>query len=253
MKFQSLRTKLLLAVFTLVLGSGLLIAYLVTHRYSSNLFDAMVAQGKHLSQALAFEATDKILTNDVVALQKLLNSQLQSNSNASYVFVVRDGRILAHTFSNGFPLELLNAYENHPPAGRDEVGRLTTSFSHMVDRIRNYTLTLEKNTRDLDRAHRQMRSSFEIIQKIGAKDDLQDVCAYLSAKFQEIVSCSRFAFLIFGSARATLFAFSAGRLSVFERKAFESALPAFSRLDKRTFLRANPFGTPLLPDIFQKA
>ncbi len=77
--------------------------------------------------------------------------------------------------------------------------------------------------------------------------------AYLSAKFQEIVSCSRFAFLIFGSARATLFAFSAGRLSVFERKAFESALPAFSRLDKRTFLRANPFGTPLLPDIFQKA
>jgi two-component system response regulator HydG len=342
---------LLLVVFTLVLGSGLLIAYLVTHRYSGNLFDAMVAQGNHLSQALAFEATDKILTNDVVALQKLLNSQLQSNANVSYVFVVRDGRILAHTFANGFPLELLNAYENLPsagssykriastegdyfldfarpifsgkagvlrfglsekpfrdqiiklwqqmtvvtigililalaisfffikrftgpltrlaeaaekidagnlaievgPAGRDEVGRLTTSLTHMVDRIRKYTLTLEKNTKDLDRAHRQMRSSFEIIQKIGAEDGLEDVCAYLSAKFQEIVSCSRFALLIFGSARETLFAFTAGRLRVFERKAFESALPAFSRLDKRTFLRANPFGTPLLPDIFQKA
>jgi len=351
MKFQSLRTKLLLAVFTLVLGSGLLIAYLVTHRYSNNLFDAMIAQGKHLSQALAFEATDKILTNDVVALQKLLNSQLESNSNVSYVFVVKDDRILAHTFSNGFPFELLNASENHPPAGgsykriastkgdyfldfaqpifsgkagvlrfglsekpfrdqiaklwqqmtlltigililalavsfffinrftgpltrlaeaaekidagnlaievepagRDEVGRLTTSLTHMVDRIRNYTLTLEKNTQDLDRAHRQMRSSFEIIQQIGAKDDLKDVCAYLSAKFQEIVSCSRFALLIFGSARESLFAFTAGRLRVFERKAFESALPAFSRLDKRTFLRANPFGTTLLPDIFQKA
>jgi two-component system response regulator HydG len=351
MKFQSLRTKLLLAVFTLVLGSGLLIAYLVTHRYSGNLFDAMVAQGKHLSQALAFEATDKILTNDVVALQKLLNAQLESNANVSYVFVVRDGRILAHTFADGFPLELLNAYENLPsagsaykriastdgdyfldfarpifadkagvlrfglsekpfrnqilklwqqmtfltigililalavsfffikrftgpltrlaeaaekidagnlaiavgPAGGDEVGRLTTAFTHMVDRIRNYTLTLEKNTKDLDRAHRQMRSSFEIIQKIGAKDDLEDVCAYLCAKFQEIVSCSRFALLVFGGARETLFAFAAGRLRVFERKAFESALPAFSRLDKRAFLRANPFGAPLLPDIFQKA
>jgi two-component system response regulator HydG len=138
-------------------------------------------------------------------------------------------------------------------AGRDEVGRLTTSFTHMVDRIRNYTLTLEKNTKDLDRAHRQMRSSFEIIQKIGAKDDLQDVCTYLSAKFQEIVACSRFAFLIFGSAKATLFTFTAGRLSMFERKAFESALPAFARLDKRTFLHANPFGPSILPDIFQKA
>jgi len=108
-RFQSLRSKLLLAVFTLVLGSGLLISYLVTNRYSENLLDAMVAQGEYLSHSLALEATDKILTNDVVALQKLLTSHLESNLNIAYLFVVRDDRIIAHTFSKGFPTELINA------------------------------------------------------------------------------------------------------------------------------------------------
>jgi len=46
MKLQSLKTKLLLAVFMLVLGSGLLISLLVTHRYSVNLLDNMVNQGQ---------------------------------------------------------------------------------------------------------------------------------------------------------------------------------------------------------------
>ena len=76
MKLQSLKSKLLLAVFTLVLGSGLLISLLVTHRYSVNLLDNMVTQGQYLSKTLALEATDKILTNDVVALQKLLSDHV---------------------------------------------------------------------------------------------------------------------------------------------------------------------------------
>jgi hypothetical protein len=80
MKLQSLKSKLLLAVFTLVLGSGLLISLLVTHRYSVNLLDNMVAQGQYLSKTLALEATDKILTNDVVALQKLLSDHQSGNN-----------------------------------------------------------------------------------------------------------------------------------------------------------------------------
>ena len=132
-RFQSLRSKLLLAVFTLVLGSGLLISYLVTHRYSENLFDAMIAQGEYLSHSVALEATDKILTNDVIAIQKLLNSNLESNPNVAYLFIVKEDRILAHTFSNGFPIELLDA--NNP---RDKQSssyhRITsTSGDHFLD------------------------------------------------------------------------------------------------------------------------
>ena len=115
MKLQSLKSKLLLAVFTLVLGSGLLISLLVTHRYSVNLLDNMVSQGWLLSETLAQEAADKILTNDVVALQELLRDHLSHNSSIVYLFIVREGRILAHTFSAGFPDELISA--NSPQSG----------------------------------------------------------------------------------------------------------------------------------------
>ena len=350
-RFQSLRSKLLLAVFTLVLGSGLLISYLVTHRYSANLFDAMVAQGEYLSHSLALEATDKILTNDVVALQKLLTSHMESNLNIAYLFVVIDDRIIAHTFSRGFPTELIDANKQKnklnasyhrvastsgdhfldfawpifsgkagilrlglsekpfraqilklwqqmaiitiaililtlavsfwfikhftsplirlseaaekidagsldikvAPAGRDEVGRLTSSFNRMVDRIRIYTSKLEQNALELDRAHYQMKSSFDIIQKIGAQANLKDVCAYLTAKFREIVPCSRFAFLVFSSGKQILFAFAEGQLNLFVRESFESALPAFEGLNKKTFLQTNSFIVPFLPATFVEA
>jgi two-component system response regulator HydG len=54
-----------------VIGSGLLISLVVTQRYSSSLFSSLSAQAENLAQAVAFDATDKILTNDFVALQNL--------------------------------------------------------------------------------------------------------------------------------------------------------------------------------------
>ncbi len=350
-RFQSLRSKLLLSVLTMVIGSGLLISYLVMDRYSENLFDAMIAQGEYLSHSLALEATDKILTNDVVALQKLLASQVEDNPNIVYLFVVQDGRILAHTFSDGFPHEMLGAgkHQSRPKepyrriastsgdyfldfvqlifsgkagilhlglsekpfrtqilklwqemaiitvvililalavsfwlikhftgplirlseaaekidagnldikvesSGRDEVGRLTSSFNRMIERIRNHTSKLEQKALELDRAHSQTRSSFDIIQKIGAQVTLSDVCSYLTTKFREMVPCSRFAFLIFSSSGETLFVFSDGRFNPLAREAFESELLTFSALKTKQFLPADSFDKINLPPSFDTA
>ena len=111
MQLQSLKSKLLLAVSLLVIGSGLLISILVTQRYSSSLFQSMSAQAENLAHSIELEATDKILTNDLVALQKMLEYHMTSNPNTAYLFIVRNNRVLAHTFPNGIPLELLDA--NH--------------------------------------------------------------------------------------------------------------------------------------------
>ena len=46
MRLQSLRSKLLLAVFLLVIGSGFAISFLVTRRYSQSLLDAAAAEAK---------------------------------------------------------------------------------------------------------------------------------------------------------------------------------------------------------------
>jgi two-component system response regulator HydG len=108
-----LRGKLLLAVSVLVIGSGLLISLRVTQRYSNSIFETMVSQAENMAHAVALEATEKVLINDLVALQKMLDHQMQSSTSLTYLFVVNEDRVLAHTFTQGIPVELIKANSAH--------------------------------------------------------------------------------------------------------------------------------------------
>jgi len=351
MKFKSLRSKLVISVSALVIGSGLLISLLETNRFSNSLQEAAVAQGEYLSRAVALEAANKILINDLISLQNLLNYQLESHPALAYLFVIKDNRILAHTFSEGIPRHLIgvntpesnkkgnfkristNEGENYldiampiffgkagvlrigltekpyrsqvlklwlqmtaitlgilllalsvcfffikritrplsalaeaaenideenlefnlEPAGQDEVGRLTTSFNNMVRRIRDRTQRIEKNAIELDRAYRQTRNSFEIIQRIGGQTSLKDVSSYLICKFQDIVACSELALLILSSNQETLFVFSNDKNNTLERDSFESAIPLLTQLDGITFISKDSIDPRLVPDSFHSA
>jgi two-component system response regulator HydG len=114
MRFQSLKSKLLLAVSALVIGSGLLISLLVTQRYSNSLLDAASVQAENIAHAVALEAVDKILINDLVALQKMLDHHMRSNPLLSYLFIVKSEEILAHTFTKGVPVALIDANQPDP-------------------------------------------------------------------------------------------------------------------------------------------
>lgn len=109
MRFQSLKTKLLFPVAALVITSGLLISILVSQRYSGSLLETMAAQAQNLAHAVALEAADKILLNDLVSLQKTLDHHMRSHPNISYLFILREGQVLAHTFGKGIPSGLLDA------------------------------------------------------------------------------------------------------------------------------------------------
>ena len=119
MRLKSLKSKLLLAVSILVISNGLLISLLVTQRYSRSLLESATAQAEYLSHAVALEATEKILTNDLVALQKMLDHQKRSNPAIAYLFVLRDNQVLAHTFPKGIPADLIKI--NYDPSG-DQIG-----------------------------------------------------------------------------------------------------------------------------------
>jgi DNA-binding NtrC family response regulator/HAMP domain-containing protein len=108
MKLKSLRSKLVISVSALVVGSGLIISLLETNRFSNSLHESTITQGEYLSRALALEATDKILINDLISLQNLLNYQLESHPALAYLFVIKDSQILAHTFSEGIPQNLID-------------------------------------------------------------------------------------------------------------------------------------------------
>ena len=69
----------------------------------------MVGQAENPAQTIALDAADKILVNDLVALQRMLDQQIQSNPALGYILILRDGQVLAHTFEHGVPAELLGA------------------------------------------------------------------------------------------------------------------------------------------------
>lgn len=112
MRPKSLKASLLWGISLFVGLSGLAIALLVTQRYSAALSATLQGQSENLAHAVALEAADRILINDLVGLQKLLDQQMRSNPGLGYLFVLREGNILAHTFEKGVPADLIEA--NHP-------------------------------------------------------------------------------------------------------------------------------------------
>ena len=103
MRQASLKNSLLFAVAVLVISTGLIISQVATHRFSTSLLDRAGAQAVNIAHKLALDAADKILINDLVALQKILDDQMATNSAIAYLFVSRNGRILTHALSRVCP------------------------------------------------------------------------------------------------------------------------------------------------------
>ena len=351
-RFQSLKSKLLIAVSALVIGSGLLISFLFSQRYSSTLYQSMSVQAENLAHSIELQATDKILTNDVVALQKMLDYKIRSNRAISYLFILKDSQILAHTFENGIPLGLIQANVSSPSdsirfkkvkstagehyldiawpifsgkagvlrlglseksyrlqvtqlwlqmgaitlgilflalaicllfvkrvtrplsklasatgrinedslemnlelkEGQDEVGKLTSSFNHMLTRIKDHTRRLEEKNAELDRAHRQTRSSFAIAQEIGALPNLREVCIYLIEKLQEIVTCENMAVLVFTSNKDICFIHSEKESKTLYNESVTTVADFLNGLDEMQFVKKNEFDQLILPEYFRPA
>ena len=351
MGLQSLKSKLLVAVSALVIGSGLLISLLVSQGYSSSLFKSMTAQAENLAHAVALEAADKILINDLVSLQKSLDHHLQSNPYIAYLFIYRDGRVLSHTFDNGIPAELIDANHLNPAeqtrfqeivstagekfldiawpvfsgkagvlrlglsekpykrqvsrlwlqmsgltigillvalaasllfikkvtrplsalaetaekidegrldmqvgvSSQDEVGKLAQSFDRMLARIKDYTQRLEEKNLELDRAHRQTRTSFVISQEINALSNLKDVCTYLITKLQAIVTCKNMLVLVFNYNRDALFTHTDRESITLDGDAAHSTFVHLDEMRAMTFLQKRQIEADIFPATFQSS
>ncbi|ROQ91039.1 sigma 54-interacting transcriptional regulator [Desulfosoma caldarium] len=115
MAWNRLSTKLLAGAIGLVLLSALAVASLATFRYSQSLMESLRTQSSLLGHSLAVEATNLVLTNDLVGLQKMIQHQKAIHDDLAYLFVVKDGRILVHSFDGGFPTNLLHVHRAQEP------------------------------------------------------------------------------------------------------------------------------------------
>lgn len=72
-------------------------------------------QGISIARDVSARATDLILINDLYSLHKLLVETKENYPDVRYAFVVDSkNQVLAHTFGDGFPIELINV--NHAGA-----------------------------------------------------------------------------------------------------------------------------------------
>ncbi len=115
----SIRTKILGMVLGLVLMLGLGVTVQVRLVLTQAMDVQLEEQSVSVGRDFAARATDLLLINDLYALQQLLKETQANNANVRYAFVLDDnGRVVAHTFGEGFPLALLaqntaNANDHH--------------------------------------------------------------------------------------------------------------------------------------------
>jgi two-component system response regulator HydG len=111
----SLKSKLLASISAIVIITGLALAGIVTQRYSGALRQEMMGQSANLAHSIALDAADRILINDLVGLQKMLDQQRLIHPTLAYLFILKDGRVLAHTFDQGVPAGLLEVNQPVSP------------------------------------------------------------------------------------------------------------------------------------------
>ena len=124
---------LLLTVAFLVVLTGIAVSQIVIRNYGTSLISQAVTRAEGIARKLALDVADKILINDIVAVQKILDDQLQSEPSVSYLFILSDRQVLVHTFQDGLPVHLIHA-------------------NNQGDMIRERTIKLvsEKNERFVD-------------------------------------------------------------------------------------------------------
>jgi len=103
---------LIIVVIVMIMASLVLAFLTVLHRA---LVDEHLAKGHVIGRNLAANSVDPILVNNIVALQSLLINAKEIEEEIAYAFVLDPkGEIIAHTFEQGFPAELLQAVHANP-------------------------------------------------------------------------------------------------------------------------------------------
>jgi signal transduction histidine kinase len=129
----NIRVKILGIVLALVLLMGAVVTIQVRATLTQTMNSQFQDQAISVAHDIAARSTDLILINDLYGLHQLLSDTLVNNSNVRYAFVVSpSGQVLAHTFGDGFPLDLLEINRVAPDQHHETI-ILDTNEGHIWD------------------------------------------------------------------------------------------------------------------------
>lgn len=105
---MDLRTKLIAVIIGVILFSGIVSVFLVKDTMSGTIHNEFQIRGTSLSRNLAAQSDDLILTDDIVELHNLIEYVKENEPSVVYIFITNpEGKVLTHTFKEGFPVDLL--------------------------------------------------------------------------------------------------------------------------------------------------
>jgi len=117
-----------LVVGIVILLSGMMV-WQMGNILTNNLRDQLDKRAVSIGSDVAARATNELLINNAYAVYALLQDTLKNNEDVLYMFIVDpQGNVLAHTFGEAFPKELLKANtvagpdQYHLAVFRTEVG-----------------------------------------------------------------------------------------------------------------------------------
>ncbi len=129
----SVRSKILGIVLGLVILLGLGITIQVRQALTQTMAAQLAEQSVSVARDLAARSTDLILLNDLFALHRLLQETKANNQNVAYAFLLdADGQVLASTYGEIFPIDLIAA-NSVEPASRHRTVILATNEGYVWD------------------------------------------------------------------------------------------------------------------------
>lgn len=107
MKF---RTKIALGISGIVVAMAVIFAVTLGEMASRAVLSEGRKRGRTVAENLAMRAAEPLIADDLLRLKNLVDELKKVSPDIVYAFIMDEsGHVLAHTFQNGFPVELIGA------------------------------------------------------------------------------------------------------------------------------------------------
>lgn len=111
------KTKITLGVTLMLVVCGVSIGLILSAMSSKALLEEGKKRGAALSSGLAFRLTEPLLTMDFLQMKNLIDHVHGQYEDVIYIFLIdTDHNVLTHTFSGGFPVDLLHVNQSSEKA-----------------------------------------------------------------------------------------------------------------------------------------
>lgn len=105
--------KFILWIVGIIVVGGIITTIFVQINLNNSLEEEFHERGQSISRNLASSSVEPLLIEDSVNLHRLVEDIKKTERDVKYVYITdTKGRVLAHTFDGGFPLELLSSTQN---------------------------------------------------------------------------------------------------------------------------------------------